>query len=300
MDTIAVFLEDNLGINKSLSLVTGMRYDSIDLDRRNFNVDGSFNPATSFTDTYKPLSWRIGPVYQFTPNMSVYGQYSKAQDPPSSASLFLVNAGGNFDLSEADQWEIGFKGQFEGERNGTITEVTLALYDINRDNILTQVSQTEVSNIGSQSSRGVELAVALDATEQWRIGGNASYIDAEYELFVDPDFGIDATGNRPPNVPRWVLNLWTSLNYIGQLPLELGGGIRYVSDRFANSANTVTLSGYTLVDVLAAYQAGGTRIMLRVRNLFDTEYSPWADVYYPNQIVLGSPRTFEISVYTTF
>ena len=300
MDTIAVFLEDNLDLTDSLNLVTGMRYDSIDLDRKNFNADGSYNPATSFTDTYKPLSWRIGPVYQVTPNMALYGQYSKAQDPPSSASLFLVNAGGNFDLSEADQWEIGFKGQFEGERNGTITEVTLALYDIKRDDILTQVSQDEVSNIGSQSSRGVELALAMDATEHWRIGGNASYIDAKYELFVDPDFGIDATGNRPPNVPKWVLNLWTSLNNVGRLPLELGGGVRYVSGRFANSANTVTLSSYTLVDVLAAYQAGSSRIMLRVRNLFDTEYSPWADVYYPNQIVLGSPRTYEISVYTTF
>ncbi|MFT5133299.1 MAG: iron complex outermembrane receptor protein, partial [Gammaproteobacteria bacterium] len=48
------------------------------------------------------------------------------------------------------------------------------------------------------------------------------------------------------------------------------------------------------------YRIGKSRLMIRVRNLFDQEFSPWADVFYPNQIVLGSPRTFEISLYTSF
>lgn len=300
MKTLGVFFEDHLEITESLSLVTGMRYEAIDLVRENYNLDGSFNPATSFTDTFKPLSWRAGAVYEISPPLVVYGQYSNAQDPPSSSSLFLVNAGGNFDLSDADQWEVGLKSQFDNGRNGQQTEITLALYDIERSNILTQVTQSEVSNIGVQSSRGVELALATDATDRWRIGANAAYTHSKYGLFADPDFGIDATGNRPPNVPKWVANAWTSLSEVGGLPLELGVSARYVSNRFADSGNTVTLLGYTLFDAYAAYQIGPARLMLHLRNLFDTEYAPWADVFYPNQIVLGSPRTFEISLYTVF
>jgi iron complex outermembrane receptor protein len=300
METVAVFFEDNLKITEALSFVAGLRYDSIDLVRENFNVDGSFDPASSFTDSYEPFSWRIGTVYQFTPRLVLYGQYSVAQDPPSSSSLFLVNTGQNFDLSQADQWELGLKTQLENATGGKPTEITLAIYDIKRDDILTQISQTEVSNIGSQSSRGAEFSIATDATDRWRIGGNASYIDSEYDLFVDPDFGIDATGNRPPNVPRWAANLWSSVSEVGGLPLELGGGARYISDRFADSGNTVKLLSYTLVDAFAAYTFDNSRVMIRVRNLTDEEYSPWADVFYPNQIVLGSPRTYEVSVYTTF
>jgi len=300
METVAVFFEDTVKISDALRLVAGTRYDHIELVRQNFNADGSFDAATSFTDTYKPLSWRFGAVYQFIPDVSVYGQYSKAQDPPSSSSLFLVNAGQNFDLSKADQWELGFKAQFEHANSANKTELTLSLYDIKRSNILTQITQTEVSNIGSQSSQGAEFAISSDLTDYWRVGGNLTYIDSKYDLFFDPDFGIEATGNRPPNVPKWVFNLWTSISDVGGLPLELGGGLRHISDRMANSSNTVTLLSYSLIDIFAAYNLGQTRIMLRVRNLLDEKYSPWADIYYPNQIVLGSPRTFEISLYTHF
>jgi len=300
METVAVFFEDRLKINDAVSVVAGLRYDDIDLVRRNYNLDGSLNAASGFTDTYKPVSWRLGAVYQFDTTMSVFGQYSKAQDPPSSSSLFLVNTDQNFDLSKADQWELGFKAQFRDAGTGRQTEVTLSVYDIDRSNILTQVSQTEVSNVGRQSARGAELAVASDVTGTWRIGGNVSYIHSRYDLFFDPDFGIDATGNRPPNVPEWTVNLWTSISDIGGLPLELGGGLRYVSDREANSGNSVTLLDYTLVDAFAAWQFGRARVLLRVRNLLDEDYSPWADIYYPNQIVLGSPRTVEISLYTNF
>jgi iron complex outermembrane receptor protein len=300
METIAVFFEDHLKITDSLSVIAGLRYDSIDLVRENYDVNGNFDPASSFTDSYEPLSWRIGTVYQLTPRMAIYGQYSVAQDPPGSSSLFLVNAGSNFDLSEADQWEVGYKAQFEDSTSGRLTEVTLAIYDIDRDNILTQVTQTEVSNIGNQKSRGAELSVAADATDHWRIGGNASYIDSEYGVFVDPDFGIDASGNRPPNVPEWAINLWTSVSDVGGLPLELGGGARYISDRFANSSNTETLLSYTLVDAFAAYTIGNSRVLVRVRNLTDEEFSPWADVFYPNQIVLGTPRTYEVSLHMGF
>lgn len=300
METVAVFFEDRLQISDALSLVAGTRYDRIDLVRENFNLDGSFDATSSFTDTFNPVSWRVGLVFQFNQDVSLFGQYSKAQDPPSSSSLFLVNAGQNFDLSDADQWEAGVKAQLRDARGARKTELTISIYEISRNNILTQVSPTEVSNIGRQSSRGAELAIATNATERWRIGGNAAYIDSEYDLFFDPDFGIEASGNRPPNVPKWTFNLWTSFSDLAGWPVEFGGGIRYVSDRQADSANTVTLLSYTLADVFVAYRLGRSRLMARVRNLLDRNYSPWADIYYPNQIVLGSPRTFEVSIYTNF
>lgn len=106
--------------------------------------------------------------------------------------------------------------------------------------------------------------------------------------------------SRPPNVPKWAVNLWTSFSELGGLPLELGGSARYISNRMANSENSVTLPDYTLIEIFAAYQIGKSRLMLRVKNLFDEEFSPWADVFYPNQVVLGSPRTYEISLYARF
>jgi len=37
------------------------------------------------------------------------------------------------------------------------------------------------------------------------------------------------------------------------------------------------------------------RVTFRVRNLTDKKYAVWGDPGYPDQIILGAPRTFEVS-----
>ncbi|MDT9071178.1 TonB-dependent receptor, partial [Escherichia coli] len=91
---------------------------------------------------------------------------------------------------------------------------TLALYDIRRRNILTQVAIDTVSNIGGQTSRGVEFSGEVKVSRGWTLIGSATYTDARYGRFVDPTYGIDASGNRLANVPRWTGSLWTTVRDI--------------------------------------------------------------------------------------
>jgi len=37
-------------------------------------------------------------------------------------------------------------------------------------------------------------------------------------------------------------------------------------------------------------------VMLRVRNLADRRYAIWSDPFYPDQILLGAPRSVELSL----
>ena len=133
-----------------------------------------------------------------------------------------------------------------------------------------------------------------------RIGGNFAYTNAEYREFVDPDFGINATGNIPPNVPKSVANLWATSNNIYGLPIEIGAGVRYVSERSTNFQNTATLNSYNIFNLFAAYSHKNARFAINIRNVLDKDYAPWADIFYPNQIALGSPRSVEISFHTKF
>jgi len=75
-----------------------------------------------------------------------------------------------------------------------------------------------------------------------------------------------------------------------------------VGDRFNADSNMVKMLAYTtadayvFVDVDKAYlppQMDRTRLMFRVRNLTDEKYAAWGSAYYPNQILLGAPRSFE-------
>ncbi|HBP88481.1 MAG TPA: TonB-dependent receptor [Nitrospirales bacterium] len=173
--------------------------------------------------------------------------------------------------------------------------VTLAAFHIERKNILVQTgSGGRVENVGKQQSSGLELEATIQATRQWSVGGNAAYTYAEFE-----SFGAN-TGNRPANVPTWVVNAWTNFRDIAGLPFEIGGRFRFISDRFNTHANNVILKGYEVVDLHMAYQAGPVRILARVRNLLDRVYAHWGDTFYPDQVLLGSPRTYEINVQVDF
>ena len=68
----------------------------------------------------------------------------------------------------------------------------------------------------------------------------------------------------------------------------------------------MTLADYWIADAYTAWNGENYRVTARVNNLFDTDYVPWSDVFYlqqldpgwpyANQLILGAPRTWELSL----
>ena len=130
------------------------------------------------------------------------------------------------------------------------------------------------------------------------MSANAAYTDSVYTSFSDPVSGDTFTNVQPANIPRWTGNLWTSVRNIAGVPLEMGGGVRYIGNRPGNTNNTLVLDNYALFDCYASYELKpGVLVTGRVRNLFDKTYVQWADIYYPNQVMFGEPRYFELGIY---
>ena len=295
-DQVALFAEDTLKLTPRLKLVTGLRTERLYLTRENYNVDASFNASSSFRRTYKPFNWRAGLVYDVAPAITAYASYSTGKDPVGS-NIFLVNAAENFGLSSSHQGEIGLKADVLDGRGS----LTIAVYDIKRRDILTQVGIDAVSNVGSQKSRGIEISGEMKLARNWAVTGSGTYVDATYGRFVDPNYGIAASGNRPPNVPAWVGNVWTSVQHVAGLPLEAGGGIKYVGKRYGNTANDLTLKPYANGIVYATYAVSPTLSLTgRVNNIWNKTFVQWADIYYPAQVMLGEPRRAEVSLLARF
>ncbi|MEA0737329.1 TonB-dependent receptor [Xanthomonas campestris pv. campestris] len=292
----ALFFEDALDVTDKAKLVLGGRYEYLDLDRKNFGPDGEFQAASSFSKTYRPANGRVGLVYALTPSITPYASYTTATDPAGS-NIFIVNAGQDFALSKSRQVEVGLKAATLDQR----LSGTLAVYDIKRNNILALTAQDALSNIGQQTSRGFELSVDAQLASQWSASANVAYVDAEYAQFIDSNTGLDASGNRPTNVPKSVFNAWTSVRNVAGLPLELGVSVRHVGTRYGNLANTLRLESYTLTNAYATYDLSSeVSLSLHADNLFNTNYVQWADVFYPGQVILGLPRTVELSLHARF
>ena len=289
----AAFFEDVLDLGAPMKLVTGGRYDRLALERENFNTSGR-ELANSFSQTYASTNWRVGLVYNMTDYVTPYLSWMTGKDPPGTNNIFLVNAPeGHFALSSSTQFEGGVKARTPENRG----DLTFSVFDIKKSNMLVQVSQ-EAQATASQTSKGAELSTDYKVTPSWTISANAAYTHSRYTAFTDPISGSTYSNVEPADIPRWTGNLWTSVRQVGGVPLELGGGVRYIGSRPGNVANTLTLDSYTLVDLYASYELKpGVLLTGRVNNLLDKAYVQWADIYYPDQVMLGEPRYFELSIY---
>jgi iron complex outermembrane receptor protein len=289
----AVFFEDVIELAAPLKLVTGGRYDRLDLDRQNFNTQGA-ELANGFSQNYSSANWRVGLVYNVSDYVTPYLSWTTGKDPPGTNNIFLVNAPeGKFALSSSHQVEAGVKARTPGGS----ADATLALYDIRKSNLLVQTGQEAQAN-ASQTSKGVELTTNFKPTRDWTVSANAAYTDSVYTAFSDPASGASYTDVQPANIPRWTANLWTSLRNIGNLPLEAGGGVRYIGNRPGNTANTLILQHYALFNSYVSYELKpGILVTGRVNNLFNKAYAQWADIYYPTELMLGQRRYWELGLY---
>lgn len=297
ISTTAVFAEDQVSLTEQLKVVAGVRHDHIDLERQLFNTAGVLNTTSSFSRDFNPTTWRAGVVYDLLPAITLYGQYSTAADPVGT-NVFLVRAAENLSLATGAQWEIGAKGDLWNKR----AEWTVAYFDIFRKNILTQTSLTEAVNVGRQSSKGVELAMAVRPADAWRVQGNLTFLSAKFDDFAELSGGslVSRNGNRPFNVPQVMANLSSIYRLPTTVPVDLGAALRYVGDRYNDAANAVRMNAYITADAWLSVPYKNMWFTLRGRNLFDKTYAIWGDNFYPDQVLIGAPRTVELSMMARF
>lgn len=297
IDTRAVFIEDAFELTGRLSVLAAVRYERLDLDRKNFNASGE-PEGNGFTREYSWWSWRLGTVLGLSDNVTVYGQYSNAKDPINS-NVFLVNADQNFDLTDAVQWEVGAKALlFDGR-----AEATFAYYDIARDDILERFALDNATNVGGRDARGVEISTVIQPFRPWRVGVNAAFTDASFKRSANFEA---LAGNTPPNVPPWTANVWTNYSIPWPRPVDLSASIRHVGERFGDNTNSVRLKAYTLVGASAKVTVGQARFSVGVDNAFDRAFVPWSEKFYlhqddpsflyANQLMIGPPRTYWMRV----
>jgi iron complex outermembrane receptor protein len=286
----SLFLEDRLELTPRWSVLAGLRYDHVDVSRKDLIAS-----ASAFDRTYADMGWRVGTVYDLTPDLALYAQYSEASDPVSGL-LMLSPSNSSFEMSRGRQVEVGLKQTFLQGKG----EWTLAAYHIRKSDLLTRdpVNPDLRQQVGEQSSRGLEGSVAVDLPAGWRVEANATLLRARFDDFSEavgsPPAAVSRKGNVPPNVPQRLANVWVSWNF--QPGWTAMGGLRYVGKRYADNANTLELPSYTTTDLALRWDAGrNTSITARAYNIFDREYFTTA-YYTATQWFYGPGRRYELTL----
>lgn len=261
-----IYFQDQLTILENIQLLVGGRYDWADTSSGRVSGDSvSLSAVKLETLRSEKFSPRFGVLYQAWPWLSLYGNYVESFGANNGRSA----SGQPFEPQTATQYEAGIKTEF---LEGRLTS-TLAFYHITKENLLTRDPNSsdprDQQAIGEARSRGIELDMAGEITDQVSLIGNYAFTDAR----ITKDFnGLE--GNRLRNAPKHSGSFWVKYQPFERF--SLGTGVQLVGSREGNTANTLHLPGYALWDAMAAYRfdVGKSRltVQVNVNNILNKNY----------------------------
>lgn len=288
--TDSLFFQDSIHLTDQWILVGGARFQEYD------QYAGRGRPFHANTDT-NGQKWvpRAGLVYRYTDALSFYGSYTESFKPNSSIAPLgggNVVLDGSIEPEEGKSWELGAKLDLPGR----IT-ASAALFDITKRNVLVTTAtatDTVTSVAGEVKSRGLEMDLTGQLTEQWSLIGSYAYTDAE----VTKDTQYE--GKRLQNVAKNTGSLSAVYDFgslIGGDRLRVGAGARYVGERAGDAPNSFDLPAYTVADAFATYdtkvEGQKVKFQLNVKNLFDkTYYTSSASRFF---VSMGDSRQVSLS-----
>ncbi|EGQ9247747.1 TonB-dependent siderophore receptor [Vibrio parahaemolyticus] len=253
-----------------LSVIGNVRYDSMELEQQ------KAGSGKEKLDDDK-VSYRAGLVYRINYDTSVYASLARSWQLPY-AGIYI-----NPKLAEffhTDLKEVGTKAYLLDNA----LMLNAALFQIDQEQPQTNVDGDVIDKIEVRH-QGIELEARGQITKQWDISVGYSYLDAEDK----------ATGKKPNDVSDHLFSLWSTYQLDDNW--RLGGGVKYVGDRYAGNDEAVALGDYTTVDLMAAYTTGRHKIQVNAYNILDEKYILGATngTSGLNQIGYGAPAEFMLS-----
>ncbi|MEW8072986.1 MAG: TonB-dependent receptor [Candidatus Thiodiazotropha sp.] len=243
---ISLSLQDQIHLNKNITVTAGVRYDD-------------------YSDVGNQLSPRLAAVWRATDQHIFKIQYAEAFRPPTLVELYTTNnpiAQGNPDIKPTTSESIELA--YIYKHPNTTARATLFHTDLN-DLIVLEPGQ--YVNSGGARLQGMELEFEHELSSKLFTTGTVSYTDAEDQ----------ATGTALEGASNWLFNL--GMRYRFRPNLLFDARYRYVSERAREPTDSRNpLNGYQTIDItanLANLLGKGTILRGGIRNLFDE------DVRYP-------------------
>lgn len=285
----ALFLDHVFDFNQQWQLVTGIRRDQVDFERKNKAINQPDYNGRLYT-----TSWRAGVVYQPIESLSIYTQYSRSVEA-MGALVTLSEANLSQDPMIGKQYEIGLKQDLFQEK----LQYAISLFEIRKINLLSQdpndPSPAGRIQIGEQRSRGIEAEVYWQALEQLSFDINAMYTDAKYREYKTATDNFN--GKSPTGVPRKTANVWATWHIVE--PVSFGLGVRYVGQRYLDFANTQSLPNYVVYDANLTWNVNQQlTLSLKGKNLDNNRHYILSG--NNTRWLMADGRTFEASLHYSF
>ncbi len=297
----ALFFNDRINLSDNQILSLGVRYDHYEL---NTSIDSYFLNGNSLGYQIKDIgdsetSIKVGYLYDISPDLTFYSQYSegfRAPDYESANTVFTnfayrytVRPNPNLQSETSKSYEIGFRGQQDlGEWKLTLfknrvkdfinaeaigfSPLGLVIYQYdNHEGVEIEGLEFEYNREISQSLYA-KFAVAISSGED-DAGESLAEVDPK-EVII----GLDWISSNE----KW--GMQGLVNLVDSSKDDLKGvptvGIGHECGTPGNECTPrATTSGYGLIDIFGFYNHNDNfQLRLSVENLTDKKYIRWASV----------------------
>jgi iron complex outermembrane receptor protein len=308
----AVFGDATIHVTDRLNLIAGARYTKEDQVFRYSRSAGvvlggnripllDLCPPRTDTPDFSSFTPRAGLQYRLADNQNAYATISRGF---KAGGVNISSCANIFQPEKITAYEAGYRSQWANDR---LTFNLTGFYYDYTDLQLNQVTGllNLITNAGAAEVYGAEVEAAWTPNGNVSIGGNLSWLNAEYSSFrnvdtLNPAVGEqDLAGNRLNNAPKWSANLSASLSTDpgpdGRFTLR--GDLGYRSAIFLREFNTALdrQAGYALLGASLMWEDPGERFTLRLygTNLTNKAYVAQggsSDALGTLAITYGAPR----------
>jgi catecholate siderophore receptor len=267
-NTAALYAFDAVDLSAKLRVTGGVRLERYATRSHSVATTGV---ATDLEGAGTLVSGKVGALYRLNERGNVYASYGSSLTPPGSSN-FQLNANPanqnnpNVDPQESMNVEAGSKWDFAGGR----FQLSGAVFRTENTNVIFVVDATAVPPVFNQDDgqlvKGASVTLVGRPTPRWELNLSLQYLDSE-----NLSQNAANAGRRLVLTPSRSGSLWTTY----RLPkdVRVGGGVVFVDRVFVNAANTLSLPGYALADLLVEAPVGSRLVLrLNVNNLFDKVY----------------------------
>lgn len=281
-EDVAAYLSNEWQVSEQLRIDAGIRWHRHEvtgsLENNDFGVDTDGDPATLFNNgdavlngTFSNIefsksraAWTVGANYAFTNEFGTFLRYSRGNSFPQFDQL----RDGLRLVQEIDTFEGGLK----------VTKRDYSVYATVFYNEFSGIQNTQIvngapiPNVGSANALGVELEAEVRPFEGLSLGGNVTYLNAEYDNFFALGGSVDASGNQLERQPEWQARGRAAYTAsFGGLEATVFGSAQWVDSRFSDNLNTQVLPSYTKVDAGIAVDVNEQlTLMATADNLLDS------------------------------
>jgi iron complex outermembrane recepter protein len=263
-------------------LTFGGRYDWANMDSLN-----RINNRLSKADD-EAFTGRAGLAYVFDMGLAPYISYSESFLPTTGTDFF----GNPFAPTTGQQYETGLKFEPLGSRS----RLTLALFDITQQNVLTPDPTPGRIGFNVQTgeirSRGFEAEAVTNVVEGFNLIATYTKLDVE----VTKSTTTATIGKAPIVTPEELASIFADYTFqTGPLAgFGFGAGARYVGKSYMDNVNLISNDAYTVADAALHYTYDDVTLALNVSNLFNREETTCTTAggcqYISPQIVTSSVR----------